>query len=95
MQECTCSKWGEKRDPNKNTVQSQVASIAMQNQHMGFEPVAPLQVTANRWDRKTFQADGDSPEMVEQKVKGLLNKLMMEKFNSISDQIIVGEQVGG
>ena len=53
---------------------------------MTFEPVAPLQATANRWDRKTFQvqADGDSPEMVERKVKGLLNKLTI----SISDQTI-------
>jgi translation initiation factor 4G len=41
-------------------------------------------LTASRWDRKTFQADGDTPEMVERKV----NKLTMEKFDSISDQII-------
>ncbi len=62
----------------------------MHNQQMSFEPVAPLQASANCWDRKTFQvqADGDSPEMVERKVKGLLNKLKMEKFDSISNQII-------
>jgi len=85
------SKRGERRDPNKliNTGQNQ-ASTTLQNQQMDFESVAPLQATANRWDRKTFQvqADGDSPEMVERKVKGLLNKLTMEKFDSISDQII-------
>jgi translation initiation factor 4G len=48
----------------------------------------PLQATENRWDRKALQVDADSPEMVDRKVKGLLNKLTMEKFDSISDQII-------
>ena len=88
--ERTRSKRGEKRDPNKlhNTGQSQASSMALQHQQMGFEPVVPLQATTNCWDRKTFQADGDSPEMVERKIKGLLNKLTMEKFDSISNQII-------
>jgi len=63
--------------------------LGLAAQHNGsFEPVAPLQATANRWDRKAFQADADSPEMVDRKVKSLLNKLTMEKFDSISDQII-------
>ncbi|KAJ6541560.1 armadillo-type protein [Mycena capillaripes] len=45
--------------------------------------------TGHRWDRKTVGVvDPDSPEFVERKVKGLLNKLTMEKFDSISDQII-------
>jgi translation initiation factor 4G len=80
------SKRGERRDPNKfiNTGQNQ-ASTTLQNQQMDFESVAPLQATANRFQ---VQADGDSPEMVECKVKGLLNKLTMEKIDSISDQII-------
>ena len=30
----------------------------------------------------------DSPEVVDRKVKALLNKLTMERFDSISDQII-------
>ena len=34
-------------------------------------------------------ADLESPEVVEKKVKGLLNKLTMEKFDPISDQIVV------
>jgi translation initiation factor 4G len=88
--ERTRSKRGEKRDSNKlgNTTQHQAATASMYNHQMGFEPVVPLQATANRGDRKTFQADGDTLEMVERKVKGLLNKLTMEKFDSISDQII-------
>ncbi|KJA28898.1 hypothetical protein HYPSUDRAFT_128740 [Hypholoma sublateritium FD-334 SS-4] len=53
-----------------------------------MEPVEPLQATANRWDRKAIVVDANSPQMVDRKVKGLLNKLTMEKFDSISDQII-------
>ncbi|KAF8339399.1 armadillo-type protein [Amanita rubescens] len=54
-----------------------------------FQPVAPLQVSENRWNRNAFaSADPDAPEVVARKVKGLLNKLTMEKFDSISDQII-------
>ncbi|EDR09105.1 uncharacterized protein LACBIDRAFT_249451 [Laccaria bicolor S238N-H82] len=55
---------------------------------VGLGPVAPLQVSANRWDRKSIQVDPDSPAIVDRKVKGLLNKLTMEKFDSISDQVI-------
>ncbi|KAJ4483157.1 hypothetical protein C8R41DRAFT_840759 [Lentinula lateritia] len=54
-----------------------------------LEPVAPLQLSENRWDRKAIaNVDQDSPEIVDRKVKSLLNKLTMEKFDSISDQII-------
>jgi len=84
------SERGEKRnESNKvgNTSHSQV--MPMHNQHAaGFEPVALLQVTANRWDRKAFQTDTDSSEVVDWKVKDLLNELTMEKFDSISDQMI-------
>ena len=58
------------------------------NQMQNLDPVVPLQATENRWDRKAILVDQDSPELVERKVKGLLNKLTMEKFASISDQII-------
>ena len=60
----------------------------MNQQMQNLDPVVPLQATENRWDRKAIQVDQDSPELVERKVKGLLNKLTMEKFSSISDQII-------
>ena len=58
-----------------------------------LEPVAPLEMSSNRWvagstSRKPQTVDPDSPELVDRKVKGLLNKLTMEKFDSISDQII-------
>lgn len=55
--------------------------------------VAPLEVSANRWtpavqNRRPGQLDENSPEFVERKVKGLLNKLTAEKFESISNQIL-------
>ncbi|KAG0708594.1 ARM repeat-containing protein [Suillus ampliporus] len=52
----------------------------------------PLKFSANRWlsasTVRKVQPDADSPEMVDRKVKGLLNKLTMRRFDSISDQII-------
>lgn len=55
--------------------------------------VAPLEQSANRWtpgvqSRRPGAIDESSPEYVERKVKGLLNKLTKEKFNSISNQIL-------
>jgi translation initiation factor 4G len=50
-----------------------------------LEPVAPLEASANRWTRKS-PVDGE--QKVERKVRALLNKLTIEKFDSISDQII-------
>jgi translation initiation factor 4G len=77
----TRSQRGKQRD--KMTVQ-QAANAQVAN----FEPVAPLKVSENRWDRKSLLVEGDSPEVVDRKVRGLLNKLTMERFDSISDQII-------
>lgn len=59
----------------------------------GLEPVAPLELSANRWQpnsiaKKPVVLDPESPEIVDRKVRGLLNKLTMERFDSISDQII-------
>lgn len=59
----------------------------------GLEPVAPLEPSANRWvagsaTKRPQAVDVDSPEVVDRKVRGLLNKLTMEKFDSISNQLI-------
>ncbi|KAG1856929.1 hypothetical protein C8R48DRAFT_755948 [Suillus tomentosus] len=90
------SKRGEKRgDANKAPMSQQehgsgygVAPIL----GAGFEPVVPLELSANRWvptsTARKSQSDVDSPELVDRKVKALLNKLTMEKFETISDQII-------
>lgn len=60
---------------------------------MSLEPVAPLEVSANRWTpgslvKKGPAVEQDSPEVVDRKVRALLNKLTMERFDTISDQII-------
>ncbi|SJK97981.1 uncharacterized protein ARMOST_01237 [Armillaria ostoyae] len=53
------------------------------------EPFASLKRSANRWDRRLFSSsDPNSPDVVDRKVRALLNKLTMEKFDSLSDQII-------
>ncbi|KAG1802922.1 uncharacterized protein HD556DRAFT_1437982 [Suillus plorans] len=58
----------------------------------GVEPVAPLKLSANRWvptsTARKGQPDVDSSGLVDRKVKALLNKLTMENFETISDQII-------
>ncbi|EAU91617.1 eukaryotic initiation factor 4F subunit P130 [Coprinopsis cinerea okayama7 len=84
IRERTRSKRGEKRAPADGGKDRNASA----QQQLNLEPVAPLQMSANRWDRRALAADSDSPEMVDRKVKGLLNKLTMEKFDSISDQII-------
>jgi translation initiation factor 4G len=79
-----------------NRVNSNASSFAQHNSMQPpLEPVAPLQSTENRWtpnslvsSRKGPNMDETSPEILDRKVKGLLNKLTMEKFDSISDQII-------
>ncbi|KAG6867378.1 hypothetical protein C0993_003552 [Termitomyces sp. T159_Od127] len=50
--------------------------------------VAPLEVSANWWDHKAIGAKEDKVTLVDQKVKVLLNKLAMDKFDLISDQIV-------
>ncbi|KAG8745160.1 hypothetical protein FRC10_008613 [Ceratobasidium sp. 414] len=62
------------------------------NQMMAsFEPVVPLEQSENRWVAGSIQRTPQQIEaraLVDRKVKSLLNKLTMEKFDSISDQII-------
>ncbi|KAJ7039020.1 armadillo-type protein [Mycena alexandri] len=77
------------RDKNNSTQPSHTGGGHNLSMPPDFGNPSPLQVTANRRDRKTVGAvDPDSPEIVDRKVKGLLNKLTMENFDSISDQII-------
>ncbi|KAK0226358.1 armadillo-type protein [Armillaria fumosa] len=57
--------------------------------HSMPDPFASLKRSANRWDRCLFSSsDPDSPDVVDRKVRALLNKLTIEKFDSLSDQII-------
>ena len=52
--------------------------------------VAPLEQSANAWGAQinATKLDADSPQMVDRKVKALLNKLTVENFDSISNQIL-------
>ena len=56
--------------------------------------VAPLELSENRWtpsaqlSRNAKDQPEDAPEVVERKVKALLNKLTIENFESISKQIL-------
>ncbi|KDQ20084.1 hypothetical protein BOTBODRAFT_27505 [Botryobasidium botryosum FD-172 SS1] len=63
------------------------------SQFLNLEPVAPLERTPNSWPAGGSVGAGSrlapgSPEMVDRKVRSLLNKLTIEKFDSISDQLL-------
>ncbi|KAG2073729.1 ARM repeat-containing protein [Suillus decipiens] len=68
------------------------ASMSHQGHGFSSGPVVPLKSSANRWvptsTTRKAQPDVDSAELVDRNVKALLNKLTMEKFETISDQII-------
>ncbi|KIM52875.1 hypothetical protein SCLCIDRAFT_482059 [Scleroderma citrinum Foug A] len=89
----TRSKRGEKRnDPGKSALgqQGPVSGYGSTGS-LFLEPVAPLEMSTNRWVASSTQrkaADTDTPEVVNRKVRALLNKLTVEKFEPISDQII-------
>ena len=74
--------------PGVNHRQGPVFNDTQKQQNANLKLWAPLGATVNRWDWNAIGVDPDSPEMVDRKVTGLLNKLTMEKFDSISDQII-------
>ncbi|KAG9036964.1 hypothetical protein FS837_001570 [Tulasnella sp. UAMH 9824] len=56
-----------------------------------LEPLAHLQQRESRWTpaaRRKLAIEEKSPEYVERKVKALLNKLTLENFDSVSNQIL-------
>ncbi|KIJ15656.1 hypothetical protein PAXINDRAFT_133790 [Paxillus involutus ATCC 200175] len=96
----TRSKRGDRRNETNKVVLSQLgqghgflASGGIPILDAALEPVAPIEVSANSWvatsaARNLIAPNADSPELVDRKVRSLLNKLTTEKFDSISDQII-------
>ncbi|KAG8949379.1 hypothetical protein FRC04_008614 [Tulasnella sp. 424] len=65
--------------------------LSQQQALSGLEPVPALQQSENRWTpatRSKLSLDENSAEFVERKVKALLNKLRLENFDSVSNQII-------
>jgi translation initiation factor 4G len=77
---------GRKRDSLRPGATPSQLSIPPVN----AEPVKPLETTENRWtlSRGRQSMDENSVEFVDRKVKALLNKLTLEKFESISKQIL-------
>ncbi|CAB4483243.1 unnamed protein product [Rhizophagus irregularis] len=81
---------------NRDNRRTGKGSHQMQGSNMGQEHVAPLERTENRWVPQILNSSTPLPkseesipfESVQRKVKALLNKLTLEKFDSISDQII-------
>lgn len=90
----TRSKRGEQRNEGNRINAAPMAPPSNYNMPTipGFEPIAPLEQSANRWvansTKRAPVVDTESPEIVDRKVRALLNKLSMEKFDSISNQII-------
>lgn len=89
----TRSKRGEARNESNRLTSQPPHQNTYNNNASQFsnEPVAPLEQSANRWvplNNKRQQVDENSPEVVDRKVRALLNKLTMENFESISNQII-------
>lgn len=85
------------RQRNDSLKPNHAAAPPQQSQYFGanqggfLEPVAPLQATENRWTPNSLARKAPTETehaVVERKLKGLLNKLTLEKFDSISDQII-------
>jgi translation initiation factor 4G len=92
----TRSKRGEKRESKAGPSthpQGYGPPMATGPQGSGpMEHITPLTQSANAWAPASVKRqqilEPDSPEVVDRKVKGLLNKLTMDRFDSISDQII-------
>ena len=88
---CARSKRGEARNEANRISAAAVAAAATAATSM--ESVAPLEMSVNRWVAGRNWHCGpveqqDTLEMVDRKVRALLNKLTMEKFESIPNQII-------
>ena len=96
----SCDRRGGKRSADNsilvNIVSPAVPISTMETEdpptHLSMEPVIPLPISPNRWVATSTghnpSLDAESPEMVERKLKTLLNKLTTERFDSISDKII-------
>ncbi|PKI85858.1 hypothetical protein MVES1_000199 [Malassezia vespertilionis] len=78
----TKSNRGRQRGPHVNPPEKGGPTIPL-------DQVTPLAYSENRWRTKGAEEKGGDPmEVVQRKVKSLLNKLTIEKFDSISSQIV-------
>ncbi|KAI0313314.1 armadillo-type protein [Amylostereum chailletii] len=78
-------------NPNRASVVDH-SSQTPSNTGPPLEHVAPLEQSANRWvpisAKRNQPIEPDSPELVDRKVRALLNKITVKRFDSLSDQII-------
>ncbi|KAL5532025.1 hypothetical protein ACEPAF_5589 [Sanghuangporus sanghuang] len=89
----TRSKRGDATRNESNRINAAVTQFNM-NTGAPFEPVAPLEHSANRWvpgstSRRGAQVDQHSPEIEDKKARTLVNNLNMKDFDFTSNQIIV------
>ena len=86
---CTCSKREEKHN---NSSHSMLVQQGPSSPHAAVlaSPITPLEKSCNRWVPSTQWAavETDTLKIMMGKVRALLSKLTIKKFNSISDQII-------
>ncbi|KAG8928200.1 hypothetical protein FRC01_006323 [Tulasnella sp. 417] len=83
--------WTRSDSPDPNALQPSQRQPSQRRAISGLEHVVPLQKYENRWvpsARSKLAIDQNSPEFAERKVKALLNKLTLENFDSVSNQII-------
>ena len=81
----TRSKRGGERNHSNNIPAANVFNQAGKDHGANLEPVAPLELSANRWTR---EAPADDKQNIERKIRALFNKLTTEKFDSVSDQTV-------
>lgn len=85
----TQSRRGRTREPGGGRGGDRVNPPEKGGPTIPMDQVVPLANSDNRWQAGSGQKlAGDSPELIQRKVKALLNKLTIEKFASISDQIL-------
>ncbi|CAO1637043.1 unnamed protein product [Parajaminaea phylloscopi] len=85
----TASRRGRQREPGSGRGGDRVNPPEKGGPTIPLDQVVPLAHSDNRWQAGSGAKIGaDSPELVQRKVKALLNKLTVEKFASISDQIL-------
>ncbi|KAG8900752.1 hypothetical protein FRC00_011372 [Tulasnella sp. 408] len=79
------------RSLQADALQSSQQEQQQQQAPGGPEQALPVYEPGDRWTptaRRKFFIDENSPEYVERKVRALLNKLTLENFESVSNQII-------
>ncbi len=78
--------------PNKALTANEITKFNIQVQRLkaqqaALPPVKPLDKSDNRW--QIGAGDSDEEQKLRKKVRGILNKLTLDKFDILADQLIV------